>query len=239
MTETTAQPLTREDIMAAVIDALNNNTVKVMTSGRPSRFRLVAKSEQAARDRHPAGKAKPLAHTGVRAIVSEELGIARELPADHDLRIAAGRALECYRRAVRYENSNRSRWGSESDKRPSAAALQDLGNVLLEFLDGVDASAQGVGFAAVVDLGHSSSPSVDGCGDLTVGEAGSVGGASVSSTEKVDDPRISARYDRALNMIAISVDGEDDVYLPRDGAFNFSDEIAQALEVQAKLGGAA
>ena len=61
----------------------------------------------------------------------------------------------------------------------------------------------------------------------------------MSSTEKVDDPRISARYDRPLNMIAISVDGEDDVYLPRDGAFTFSDEIAEALEVQAKLGGAA
>ncbi|MFD4932674.1 hypothetical protein ACFWMS_28230 [Peribacillus butanolivorans] len=86
---------------------------------------------------------------------------------------------------------------------------------------------------------HNSSPSVDGCGDPTVGEAGSVGGSSVSSTEKVDDPRISARYDRALNMIAISVDGEDDVYLPRDGAFAFSDKIRVALEVQAKLGGAA
>lgn len=59
MTETTAQPLTREDIMAAVIDALNNNTVKVMTSGRPSRFRLVAKSEQAARDRHPQVRQNP------------------------------------------------------------------------------------------------------------------------------------------------------------------------------------
>ncbi|QXC40915.1 hypothetical protein [Rhodococcus qingshengii] len=81
--------------------------------------------------------------------------------------------------------------------------------------------------------------SVDGCVDLTVGEPKSVGGSSVSSTEKVDDPRISARYDRPLNMIAISVDGEDDVYLPRDGAFTFSDEIAEALEVQAKLGGAA
>jgi len=55
----------------------------------------------------------------------------------------------------------------------------------------------------------------------------------------VPDPRISARYDRPLNMIAIGLDGEDDVYLPRDGAFSFLDEIAQALEVQAKLGGTA
>lgn len=70
-------------------------------------------------------------------------------------------------------------------------------------------------------------------------DAGSEEVARKAKSEKVDDPRISARYDRALNMIAISVDGEDDVYLPRDGAFTFSDEIAQALEVQAKLGGAA
>ncbi|MGC0364771.1 hypothetical protein ABH922_002755 [Rhodococcus sp. 27YEA15] len=53
------------------------------------------------------------------------------------------------------------------------------------------------------------------------------------------DPIISARYDRPLNQIAISVEGEDDVYLPRGNAFSFMDQIAQALEVQAKLGGAA
>lgn len=70
-------------------------------------------------------------------------------------------------------------------------------------------------------------------------DAGSEEVARKVKSEKVDDPRISARYDRPLNMIAISIDGEDDVYLPRDGAFTFSDEIAEALKVQAKHGGAA
>ncbi|MDV6267030.1 hypothetical protein [Rhodococcus globerulus] len=55
---------------------------------------------------------------------------------------------------------------------------------------------------------------------------------------KSDDPAASARYDRALNMIALSVDGTDDVYLDRDNAFGLGDQLRIALETQAKLGGA-
>lgn len=55
MTETTAQPLTREDITAAVIAALRTNTVNVVNT-KSERLRNIGESEQAARDRHPAGK---------------------------------------------------------------------------------------------------------------------------------------------------------------------------------------
>ncbi|QXW04048.1 hypothetical protein [Rhodococcus globerulus] len=53
-----------------------------------------------------------------------------------------------------------------------------------------------------------------------------------------DDPSVSVRYDKSLNMIALSVDGTDDVYFDRDSGFSLMDQIARVLEVQAKLGGA-
>lgn len=56
---------------------------------------------------------------------------------------------------------------------------------------------------------------------------------------KSENPAISVRYDKPLNLIALSVDGTDDIYLDRDSGFSLMDQIALALEVQAKLGGTA
>ena len=324
MTETTARPLTREDITAAVIDALNTNSVNVMTSVKPYGVRPVDKSEQAARDRHPAGRAinNLPAHDEIPAATSEELKSrdAETLKAldssllsaildgvntdsqrlrrpkaepqpealDRPFQLAGdrpyaqlehtSRLIECIsnigpempfdheRNLVRVlvDQLTFLAEGIGNDNRvvdllaPLSLALEpfrdrlDLlgdgdsvgvgtvaNDVVRKFGDAGGVRSPGLTGPGSVPEFHETSPSVDGCGDLTVGEAESVGGTSVSSAEKVEDPRISARYDRPLNMIAISVDGEDDVYLPRDGAFTFSDEIAQALEVQAKLGGAA
>ncbi|MBW0294019.1 hypothetical protein ATN37_25495 [Rhodococcus sp. MH15] len=246
MTETTAQPLTSEDIMAAVIDALNNNTIDVMTSAKPNRFRLISKPEQAARDRHPAGRANRSPAALDVAPPSYSLGpctaeesrrfarILRDLLAALDGEIVVAAFVgECETDLLDPERQEVHRVREFLNGRITMRSeLSNLRGCALAVLDSLADQ-----FETGAD--HSSSPSVDGCGDLTVGEAGSVGGASVSSTGKVDDPKISARYDRALNMIAISVDGEDAVYLPRDDAFTFMDDIAQALEVQAKLGGAA
>lgn len=236
MTETTARPLTREDITAAVVDALNTNTVSVMTSGNPNHFRLIGKSEQAARDRHPAGRAfdNPLSRDELLITASKEIADA----------LRAG--FECLDSLFGVDQSALKRADCTEEIAESESDSSFLTQILLGAIhDGIaqfgrnDKLGRNLGIAHGVESAHNSSPSVDGCGDPTVGEAGSVEDTSVSSTEKTDDPRISARYDRPLNMIAISIDGEDDVYLPRDGAFTFSDEIAQALEVQAKLGGAA
>ncbi|MCQ4150254.1 hypothetical protein [Rhodococcus qingshengii] len=59
----------------------------------------------------------------------------------------------------------------------------------------------------------------------------------VSAGVKVERPAVDVRYDRALNMIALSVDGADDIHFGRDSTFSLMDEIEKALEVQAKLGG--
>jgi|GEM_PF-5705912 len=61
----------------------------------------------------------------------------------------------------------------------------------------------------------------------------------VSGFTKIEHPAISVRYDQPLNMIALSVDGTDDIYFDRDSTFSLMDEMEKALEVQAKLGGVA
>ncbi|GAB6925850.1 hypothetical protein JCM9803A_63000 [Rhodococcus erythropolis] len=324
MTETTAQPLTREDIMAAVIEALGTGTVNVTNAIKSESVRLVGKSERAARDRHPAGRAinNPPTHDEIPAATSEEpksrdtetlkafdrsllsaipdgvnadsqwrrspkvdpqpeasdgplqlvgdrpyaqlehtsrlieciSNIGPEMPFDHERNLVRVLVDQLTFLAEGVGNDNRvvdllaplslalepfrDRLDLLGD-RDSVGVGTVANDVVRKFGDASGVRSPGLTGPGSVPEFHETSPSVDGCGDLTVGEAGSVGGTSVPPTEKADDPRISARYDRALNMIAISVDGEDDVYLPRDGAFTFSDEIAQALEVQAKLGGAA
>ena len=192
MTETTAQPLTREDIMAAVIDALNNNTIDVMTSAKPNRFRLISKPEQAARDRHPAGRANrsPAAHDVARP--SYSLGpctaeesrrfarILRDLLAALDGEIVVAAFVgECETDLLDPERQEVHRVREFLNGRITMRSeLSNLRGCALAVLDSLADQ-----FETGAD--HSSSPSVDGCGDLTVGEAGSVGGASVSSTERV------------------------------------------------------
>lgn len=86
-------------------------------------------------------------------------------------------------------------------------------------------------------LGHNSSPSVDGAGAHSVGDGPGVGGASATPATEVTDPHISARYDAALNAIAMSVGGTDDLYFDRDATFLLVDELLAALHEQAKNGG--
>ncbi|WP_341513674.1 hypothetical protein AAC389_15855 [Rhodococcus qingshengii] len=234
MTETTAQPLTREDVAAAVIEALGANVVNVTASVEPNSFRLIGTSEEMNPDSGP----RPLTEKKVRATTSGDPEVFLL-----NLRFQLGEStLGIDQATLKLDDRFEELGGDPGQSSSRIASALVKGFEELEARRFADGELLGQNDCA--ELGpdvvtHKTSPSVDGCGDPTVGETGSVGGTSVSSTEKVDDPRISARYDRPLNMIAISVDGEDDVYLPRDGAFTFSDEIAQALEVQAKLGGAA
>lgn len=89
--------------------------------------------------------------------------------------------------------------------------------------------------------GDNSSPSVDGGSSPTVGD-GQVAGvetAAPATDADLDAPFIDARYDRPMNCIILSCDGSDFAALDRDSGFSAIDRIGKALEMQAKLGGAA
>lgn len=252
MTENTAQPLTREDITAAMAEALKAVTVR--TINKPTEytirsaaetlpgpdaerilrnFGIPGRAERAARHRHPAGKRLPLLLTceDFEAIVSERVEqlLSRLQTFDSGAKIADFGLETCD------DGESAVRGGALGFL--GLSVVQEVAEQVLQLLgaDGVFGECD----VQDVESGHDPSPSVDSSCSSSVGASGASVNSSACPVEKVDDPRISARYDRPLNMIAISVDGEDDVYLPRDGAFTFSDEIAQALEVQAKLGGAA
>lgn len=254
-------PLTREDVKSAVTEALESVTVKTIREplGRTYNISTVTKSaiseenaarvarvasvneaqqsQRAARDRHPAGKGlSPSATRNAQnAFVAGHL-MGLSFSPDQATREAA-LALAAALPILDLELTDRAKDLSQCNIENLGIRLAAPDHVV-DALDRVT-SDDSIVRQVIRNLLHETSPSVDGCGDPTVGEAESVGDASVSSTDKVDDPEILARYDRALNMIAISVDGEDDVYFPRDDAFSFMDDIARALEVQAKLGGAA
>lgn len=92
---------------------------------------------------------------------------------------------------------------------------------------------------AVRNVGHYSSPSVDGAGAHSVGDGPGAGDASATPATEVTNPHISARYDAPLNAIALSVGGTDDLYFDRDATFLLIDELRAALHDQAKNGGLA
>lgn len=88
---------------------------------------------------------------------------------------------------------------------------------------------------------HNSSPSVADAGAHSVGDGPGAGDASATPATEVtlDEPFIDARYDRPNNCIILSCDGSDFAALDRDTGFLAIDRIERALQVQAKLGGAA
>lgn len=176
---------------------------------------------QEARDVHPAGKGldKHLTHAEVGTIVSKEVDKVGDLLSDGTLEIPnlgfeRGDRADCCCR-------------ESGDSGDSATTSPDL------LLHGDSDREIGGVKVGDINLGHETSPSAHDVGAHSVGDADVAGGDSASAADKVTDPAVSFRFDAALDMIAVSIDGEDDIYLPYATATAASRELSAELRIQA------
>lgn len=150
MTETTAQPLTREDITAAVVEAL-----------RP---RSLTSDDARAIVAEMLGLG--FTHSGS--------------PTDSDFRVPPLASLDRNRRRKRHEDANRARWGLDANESADAAIAERIGDALLKGFGRVSIGEGKCLAAVIDLVAHNSSPSVDGCGGPTVGDGSGAGDASAT-----------------------------------------------------------
>ncbi|MDV6271077.1 hypothetical protein R3Q16_31100 [Rhodococcus globerulus] len=202
----------------------------------------------------PDTEHQPLTRDAVRAIVSEEIGKVcdllggRQLHPGHQnprLKVSQSRLqVEALRVAVKEFRLKFHRLRLQVQEceangtcdRTVAASFGEFGQNLDDLLlkcvgDWVDLFGRVDG--EQVANAHETSPSVDDAGAHSVGEAESAGSASANPAGKVTDPAVSFRFDPALDMIVLSIDGEDDIYLPYTTAIAASRELSAELRIQA------
>nr|WP_136471346.1 hypothetical protein [Rhodococcus qingshengii]THJ70694.1 hypothetical protein EU244_15255 [Rhodococcus qingshengii] len=229
MTETTAQPLTRDDVRAIVDEEISKPGDLLRAGGLGLEYEgpILDVSDD-----------DPVVATGhLNEIVHELAKVVVDLKLVHTAVIAE---LQRHRRVQPASGRDGISVVVRSDARQKesfAFAKSSHGSQLNGSHDVIPSEMQSS--VTANDHGHKPSPSVDDAGAHSVGDGPGAGDASATPAAEVTDPHISARYDAPLNAIAMSVGGTDDLYFDRDATFLLIDELRAALHDQAKNGGLA